>query len=435
MRLRCALRFDGFIGASYSTVCCGRPRKLLRGHAAHLVPDYSSKPLRVGARVNLFSLALAAGGWIAFVSAFAGVAYTVLASFFVSRFFFPKALDDGAVKKEALTVLKPLHGDEPRLSENLRSFCDQDYPAPVQIVFGVGAADDSARPVAEALIGDARSVDASLCIDTRTHGRNAKISNLINMTAEARHPIIVISDSDIGAPPDYLRRVQRALAESGVGVVTCPYYGRGEAGFWSDLAAMAIDYQFLPNVISGVTLRLAAPCMGSTVALRRETLDRIGGFEAFRDVLADDYAIGEAVRRLGLTSIVAPVLVSHDCVERSFGDVFVHELRWARTVRSLDPAGHAGSVVTHTLALALLAALLLDFSAASLILFGAAFGARVWLMRIVDGHIGRRLGAWGLLPIRDMLSFAVFVGSFFGRSVEWRGAKFHVTNDGDLEPR
>ena len=385
--------------------------------------------------MNLLSLALVAWGWVVFAAAGAGVAYAVLAALFVGRFFRPGEPGEDAVQNEALTVLKPLYGAEPRLIQNLRSFCDQDYPGPVQVVFGVGAPDDAARPFAEALIGEALSVDATLCIASRTHGRNAKISNLINMAAHARHPVIVISDSDISAPPDYLRRVQTALAEPGVGVVTCPYFGNGGAGFWSNLAAMAIDYQFLPNVVTGVTLRLAAPCMGSTVALRRETLDRIGGFEAFRDVLADDYAVGEAVRRLGLTSIVAPVLVSHDCVERRFTEVFAHELRWARTVRGLDPAGHAGSLITHVLPLALMAALLFHGSAASLVVLGGAFAARVWLMRIVDGVIGRRLGAWWLLPARDMLSFAVFVGSFFGRSVEWRGARFHVTDSGDLEPR
>ncbi len=384
--------------------------------------------------MNPLSLALVALKWATFALAASGVFYTVGASLFLRRFFGNSAEVAGSSAAADVTILKPLHGAEPSLIQNLQSFLSQHYAGRVQVILGVGSAGDSARPIAAALALESRTIKAEVCIDAREHGRNGKVSNLVNMMAQARHSVIVLSDSDIAVRPGYLASVEKALAAPGVGIVTCPYFGKGAAGFWSDIGAMAISYQFLPNVISGVTLGLAHPCMGSTVALRRETLDRIGGFQAFRNVLADDYAMGEAVRDLGLQSVVAPVLVSHDCVERTFSAMFAHELRWAKTVKGVDPAGHLGSIVTHALPLALLAGLFSDGFTAALFLMALALVARVWLMRTVDGVIGRRLGPWWLLPLRDMLSFVVFVASFFGRSVEWRGAKFHVTNDGDLEP-
>jgi ceramide glucosyltransferase len=397
--------------------------------------------------VNPLSLALVAWGWTLFAAAAASIAYTVMAGVFVHRFFAAASpIVSSPLGPEGVSLLKPLHGDEPDLARNLRSCLEQgrvsdrsgdlpgDLPGDLQVVFGLADPADPARAVAEALIAAHPQLDARLCIDGRRHGRNAKVSNLINMAPLADRPILILSDSDIGVTPDYVARVRRALAVEGVGVVTCPYFGVAAAGFWSKFAALGIDGQFMPNVLAGVRLGLANPCMGSTIALRRETLERIGGFEAFRDLLADDYAIGAAVRALGLKSVLAPVFVSHSCVEQSLGEVMAHELRWARTIKGVDSAGHLGSVLTHPLPLAVLAALCFAAAPPSLVLVLAAFIARVWLLRTVDRAIGRPLDAWWLLPLRDMLSFVVFVGSFFGRSVEWRGTRFHVTDSGDLKP-
>jgi ceramide glucosyltransferase len=233
--------------------------------------------------------------------------------------------------------------------------------------------------------------------------------------------------------PDYLRGVVAALSEPGVGVVTCPYYGEARAGIWSRLAAMGLSYQFLPSVAVGVTLGLATPCMGSTIALRRETLQRIGGFEAFADLLADDYAIGAAVRALGLRSVVAPVLVAHGSAETSLGELVRHELRWALTVRAVDPAGYFGSGVTHAIPLALLGVLFTAGAPSALAVLAIALICRLWTMRQVDKVAGIAHGGWPLAPARDILSFAIFAGSFFVRAVEWRGTRFRVDPQGALE--
>ena len=368
--------------------------------------------------------------WILLALALAGAAYQLLAARqVVSLFGRPPS---GSVPGEAVTILKPLHGAEPGLDAALASFLAQDYPGLVQVVFGVQDPDDAAQQVVDGLRASHPDRDLSLVVDTAVHGENLKISNIINMMPKAKHGVILVSDSDIAVGPGYLRGVMAALQAPGVGVVTCAYRGKGRLGLWSRLSAMNISYQFLPNVAVGVGLGLARPCMGSTIALRREVLEAIGGFDAFASLLADDYAIGAAVRAQGLDSVVAPELVTHNCVETSLAELAAHELRWARTIRGIDPAGFLGSVVTHALPLALLGAILAGGSAIGFATLGAVLICRLLLIRQVDRVSGEAAGSAWLMPLRDILSFAVFVASFFVRAVSWRGAQFEVDAQGTL---
>jgi ceramide glucosyltransferase len=184
----------------------------------------------------------------------------------------------------------------------------------------------------------------------------------------------------------------------------------------------------------GLRLGLARPCFGSTVALSAETLRRIGGFEAFADQLADDYAIGEAVRRLGLEVAIPPMILDHACHERSFAELAEHELRWARTIRLVDPLGYAGSVVTHPLPFALAAAVLFGPGTVSLAILGLTLACRVALpIQIGRTFGGGRVPIW-FVPLRDLLSFAIFLASFVPGPVRWRGSSYNVGSDGTLTP-
>jgi ceramide glucosyltransferase len=365
------------------------------------------------------------------VLALAGCGYQVLAGLRIRAF----AARPAPVPADwpAVSVLKPLHGAEPELEAALAGVLDQDYAAPVQVVFGVQDPADPALTVVDRLKARFPEADIEIVVDPAAHGANAKVSNLINMAAKARHGTIVMADSDIAVKRDYLRQVVGRLGEPGVGVVTCPYRGQGVAGVWSRLAAMGLSYQFLPSVAVGVTLGLATPCMGSTIALTSETLGRIGGFAAFKDQLADDYAIGAAVRGLGLKSLVAPVIVAHHCAESSLGELVRHELRWAKTVRGVDPAGYAGSGVMHAVPLALIGSALLGAQPASLAVVLLALICRFWMMSQADKAAGVPRGGWPLAPVRDILSLAVFAASYFGRAVDWRGTRYRVDRQGELE--
>jgi len=336
----------------------------------------------------------------------------------------------------SLTILKPLYGVEPGLEANLASFCDQNYRGKIQLVLGLPDKTDPAAAVVQRLRHRFPGHDIVLCVDSRVHGTNGKISNLINMLPHVRHDLLVLSDSDIRVGPDYLRDVVATLAQPGVGLVTCLYRGLPVAGIWSQLSAAAIDQHFLPSVLVGLKFGLARPCFGSTIALRRLTLNRIGGFEAVADRLADDHAIGMAVRGLGLRVEIPPILVNHICSETSLADLLRHELRWARTIRSIDPMGYVGSAVTNPLPFALCAGALSDFDVTGIALLLLALACRM-LVSIQVGKVGSeersRTPLW-LSPIRDLLSFAIFLASFLPGRVVWRGHRFVVQTDGTIRP-
>jgi ceramide glucosyltransferase len=334
----------------------------------------------------------------------------------------------------SIAVVKPLRGAEPGLYEALASFCVQDYPAPVQILVGTSRADDLCVPVVRKLMADFPASNLELIIDGQVHGANGKVSTLINLQRRIRHDVVIVSDGDIRVQRDYLRGIVAALAGPDVGLVTCLYRGEPQGGLWSTLSAMAIDYHFLPSVLVGLRLRLAHPCLGSTIALMRDTLQRIGGFGAFADRLADDYAIGAAVRGVGMQIAVAEPVVAHLCSERRARDLIGHELRWARTIRAIDPKGFAGSAVTHPLPFALFFAGLSGFALEGWIAIALASICRVTLAATVDRSLpGVSHSKW-LVPLRDLLSFMIFVASFFVAVVSWRGRRYRVLADGTLSP-
>ena len=358
--------------------------------------------------------------------AVAGSAYTVLAARAVRRF--ARIAPVSPVTPEAVTLLKPLHGPEPRLRENLRTFLDQGWDAPIEFVAGVQRGDDPARAVAEGLAGANGRI--RVVVDASRHGANAKIGNLINMMPRASHDLLVLSDSDMAVPSDYLARVAGALDRPGVGAVTCVYRGRGDAGLWSVAAAAGISYQFLPSVLLGIAFGLSPPCMGSTIALRRGTLKAIGGFDRFADVLADDNAIGQAVQDVGLHTALAPIVVTHACAERSLGALVRHELRWSATIRAISRWSHLGLIVTFPVGWAIGALALAPRIGGPVL--AIAVLARLWLLARVDRlTVIRTAPRWMLLP-RDMLSFAIYLASFLIGTVEWRGSRLRMEGEGRI---
>ena len=367
-------------------------------------------------------------GWLALGLSAAGIVYNSAAALAFRRFFATaKAVP---TRNDAVTLLKPLHGGEPRLYDNLATLLAQRHDGPLQLVFGVQRADDPAIAAVEALRAAYPQADIALVCDATVHGANGKLSNLINMDRASRHPVVILSDSDIAAPPDYVARLLDTLDRPDVGVVTCAYRGRGDAGLWSRLGAAGVSYQFMLGLVFGVTNRLAAPCMGSTIALRRETLDAIGGFRRFADVLADDFAIGEAVRGLGLTVALPPMLVVHAFDETSLTALWRHELRWGATVRDVAFWPYVGIVIGLPLPTALLGALYRP--AVGLALAALALAARYLVVRSVDHAVGERVAPFWMAPAHDFLSFGLYVASFFVRSVAWRGATLRMTDHGRI---
>ncbi|MDB5700865.1 MAG: hopanoid biosynthesis associated glycosyl transferase HpnI [Sphingomonadales bacterium] len=335
-------------------------------------------------------------------------------------------------RHDAVTILKPLYGAEPQLLANLSTFLQQDHAGEIQLICGVHSRTDPAVSVVEALQTLYPQADIVLTVESSARGTNAKVSNLIAMVAHARHPVLILSDSDMAVRANYLATVTAALAAPGVGAVTCLYHGRGDAGGWSKLAAMGISQHFLPSVLLGTALGLATPCMGSTIALRRTTLDAIGGLDAFADLLADDYAIGNAVRQRGKTVALPNLLLTHACTEASLAALVRQELRWNRTITQLDPMGFIGSIVLHPLPLSLLGATLSRLWLIATAILMAALLARTAIALLVDRTTGNRTAPLLWIAPRDLLSFVLFFWTFFGRAVDWRGTAFTVDPTGRL---
>ncbi len=385
------------------------------------------------------------GAWLSPVFyglAIAACLYTLLSIFSLRRF----SRQDGARRPlaPAVTVLKPLYGAEKSLYQHLASFCRQNYAGPVQLLFGVHDTSDAAAFVARKVVSDLRAgriagvpagLTAELVVDPDLHGTNGKVSNLINLSRHIAHDMVVLADSDIIVAPDYLGKLALALATPGVGLVSCLYRGLPLAGLWSRLGAMGVDYNFLPNVVTGVALKMARPCIGATIALRRSTLETVGGFEAIKDQLADDYALGEAVRGLGMEVVLADFAVGHAHGETEFLDLWRREMRWARTIRSLDPLGYAGLAVSYPLPWALLALLAGGFAPAGIILAFTALLCRLTLQDEIDHRFPALAHhALWLTPMRDLLSFAIFIASFVPGQVHWRGRDYELAENGVMEP-
>jgi ceramide glucosyltransferase len=338
--------------------------------------------------------------------------------------------DIRAPHQRPVTVLKPLHGVEPRLYENLRSFCLQQHPD-YQLIFGVRDPDDAAIAVVRRLQSEFPQLGITMVIDPRVHGANFKVSNLLNMVAHANYDWLVLADADIHVPTDYLTRVTAPLADPGVGIVTCLYYGIPGPSFWSRLGRLFIDDWFAPSVRLSHAFGSTRFAFGSTICLRGDALQTIGGFEALNDTLADDFWLGELTRRAGLRTVLSDVVVGTDVNESQLKALWTHELRWLRTIRSLAPWGFAMTFVCFTTPLLLLGLCLAPGAiTVTLALLGGA--ARV-LIHFLQRHTDHQALPWHevlLVPLRDVLMLMEWAAALAGWQVRWRGQVLHARGGG-----
>lgn len=330
----------------------------------------------------------------------------------------------GTGAEPGITILKPLCGMEVGLADNLRSFCRQDYGA-FQIVFGVRDPNDPAIGVVERLQREFPDRDLTLVVDSRMIGHNLKASNLANMLPAARHDLLVIADSDMRVRPDYLRAVAASFADPEVGAATCPYSGGAGHDLPSRLGALFINDWFFPSALIPATLGNLKFCFGATMAVRRDVLAEIGGFELIAGFVADDYMLGQLVADRKRTVALVPYIVENAVAEKDMASLFRHEIRWSRTVRSVRPWGYALSFITELLPLALLAAVAVYASTASAVLaaglVAGALALRLGLHYVVRATIPYRgQHAALLVPFRDLLSLAIRVASYGGNTVKWR---------------
>jgi ceramide glucosyltransferase len=331
-----------------------------------------------------------------------------------------------------VTVLKPLCGGEPGLYEHLRSFCVQDYPK-FQVIFGIRDPTDPARSIAETLQAEFPHLSIDVVVNPQLHGQNGKVSNLINMLPFAKYDLLTISDSDTVVDSRYLAAVTAPLADRNVGLVTCIYQGVPTPDIWSRLGAMYINEWYIPSVLLAWLFGHRAYVSGQTICLTQDTLRTVGGLAAIADHLADDYRLGELVRKSGRRIVLSSYVVTGVHHEPSLHAVTRHEIRWMRTLAVLRPRSFRGLFLTFSLPISAIGCALASASSSAVV---PILMTIIVLSRLAVHFVHRFGGSrsvfadlW-LLPVRDVLTCWAWLRSCFTSEVLWRGVEFEVDQDG-----
>jgi ceramide glucosyltransferase len=371
------------------------------------------------------------------------VAYYVVCLWSAVRFLRTRKAADEGVRPTPFTppvsILKPLRGTDPEMYESFRSHCLQDYEE-YEIIFGVSDANDAATLLVEQLKREFPQRAIRLMICREKLGANTKVSNLAQMVREAHHEYLIVNDSDIRVEPDYLRRVLAPLADPAVGLVTCLYRGVANSTFGSRLESLGISTDFCAGVLVAQNVENGLRFgLGSTLAFRRCDLQAIGGFEAFVDYLADDYQMGSRIAALGLKVKLSDVVVETFLPRYGFRDFVEHQLRWARTVRDSRFWGYVGLGLTFGLSWAVLALVFAHGTEWAWMLLAVTAAMRV-VVAVVVGNLvlcdRQVLRSLALIPLRDILALLVWIVSFVGHTVAWRGESFKLKSGklGRIDP-
>lgn len=333
--------------------------------------------------------------------------------------------------RPGVTVLKPLKGRGIDLYANLASFCRQDYPE-YQIIFGVTDPSDPAVEIVRRVRRDFPDRDIVLSIGERP-GTNRKVANLCHMIEHAKHPVLALSDADVRVRPDYLRQAVAPLADWQVGLASCLYRGRGFHGLPSVIESLLINTDFIPMVLAA-HLTGERYALGAAMTFKREALDAIGGFPRLADFLADDNRLGTRIRSAGYGLVLLPYVVETVLDSTTLGDVWRHQVRWARTYRVCRPVGWFCSIITHTVLWGSAALAATAGSPLGWTIFLAAVGTRLATLRVVMRLLGERdtpRHLW-MVPLKDLGSSAVWLASWLGLDVVWSGERLRVRRDGRL---
>jgi ceramide glucosyltransferase len=339
----------------------------------------------------------------------------------------------GSAPELPVSILKPLRGLDPNPVANFASFSRQDYPA-WEMLFG---AEDESEPGLEAVrqvMRDRPGADIRIVLGKGLSGKNPKVRMLSRLVGEAKHPLLLISDSDIRADRNHLKRMVEPLRDPAVGVVTC-LYRTNASGLIGKIDSLSLSTEFLPGALVARRLEGMSFAMGAAILIRREVLDSIGGFAALEDCLADDYLLGKLPAEAGHRVELARDVVDHRLGTRSFGDLWARQIRWNLGIRTSRPWGYAGLVFTQGTTASLFFLLATGGSALGWSVAGVTLAVRLgvaWFLAascLKDRSIGRLL--W-LVPIRDLLGTALWIAGFFGNTVVWRGRRFHVGSGGRI---
>lgn len=359
--------------------------------------------------------------------------YWLVALLLVYVFFHPNRRNNHRFMP-AVSILKPVKGLDFQAYQNFASFCKQDYPQ-YELLFGVADVDDPVIAVIERLMHDFPERSIRLFI-TQPAGANRKASLLQRLEEQARYETLAVSDSDMRVTPDYLQRVVAPLEDERVGLVTCPYLGVEALNLTAGLEALHMGVTFLPSIVVARKVIAMRFAMGSSVTLQRRDLNRIGGFAALVDYLADDYQLGARIAGLGLKVELSGYVMACVLGATRFRDQWDREVRWMRCARVSRSLEYPGLLISFTTPLSIGLVLLTGFAPASLRILEASIVLRwvvAWLISARTAN--RELWLWLIwLPLRDVLSALTWLVGGLGKRIAWRGEEFVLQPDGRMQP-
>ena len=335
----------------------------------------------------------------------------------------------------AVTLLKPLKGHDAHAEACLRSWFAQNYPGPLQILFGVASAADPVCETVRNLLRENPGIDAELIVCGPPPGANSKVSKLVELARAARHDILIVSDADVRVTPDFLANVVAPLRNQETGLVNCFYRLANPTTLAMQWEAVAINADFWSQVLQANSLKPMDFALGAVMAVRREQLEKIGGFAALMNCLADDYQLGNRIVRGGQRIALSPVVVECWSEPMDWSAVWTHQLRWARTIRVCQPAPYFFSILSNA---TLWPVLWLAVNPSGLVLvfclgcLGLRMATAAHLQQKLTGARNHYLYSW-LVPIKDLLQTAIWVAAFGGNHIEWRGQKMRLQRDGTLQ--
>lgn len=359
----------------------------------------------------------------------------------------------GPVKRAGVTLFKPLKGCDETTERCLRSWFKQDYPGPVQVLLGVADPADAVCDIVRRLLVLHPEADAQLVFCGAADGANAKVAQLSRLHPLARHELLVVSDADVRVPPDFLANVVPLLEDPEVGLVSCFYRQANPATLAMQWEALAVNADFWSQVLQARSLKALDFALGAVMALRRGPLEEIGGFNALRDCLADDFQLGRRLARRGYRLDLATVVAECWSGPQTWREVWKHQVRWARTIRVSRPVPYFFSLLSNGTLWPLV------WAAVQPSLPVLALAACCWTWRIVTAlHLQSLMNVSGdpqgsapargrggprpwdrlvpgllLVPVKDLLGAAVWLAAFLGNHIEWGGRSLVIRADGTLE--
>ena len=374
---------------------------------------------------------------ICLVPIISGSVYSILSVWTIIRFFTSSRSDLKVTGefKPPVTVLKPVKGLEKDLKLNLRTIGIQDYPK-YQVVYSVQDTKDPALPIVQEIQEELGSERISVVISTVQAGANGKVNNLLGAIEEARHDIIIISDSDTHLRPDYLESLVAPLSNPDVGCV-CTLFKLTRAERWFEkMELLTINGDFIPSVIFAQVTGASNACLGPSIAIRKSTLQELGGLESLADYLVEDYELGRRVWTSGKKMVILPYVIDAVVDLKGWRQWWNHQVYWEQNTYLARPGAFIATILIRAVPFALLFAMVRVGDPLGLSVLAGAIAVRLLTAGITSLGLrdGEGLRSLYLLPLRDIVGLIFWLLAFTQRTVVWRGVEFRLTSNGKMVP-